>query len=222
MHRVSPSEPSQVGSGAPIDLLGRIDPARDTVQGMWWFDRGTLVCTRRMQEPHGDGKNCQVRLPVDLPSQEYRVTAVIERCVGEDLVRFCLPTHRGEPHVIVDGFPLEGWRSAFWGVPGDHHTPGMKLPRGKTCTLVCEVRTSGIQVSLAGETLLEWQGDWKDVPEREPLRHLQVDAYDTTFRIHRLTWEPLGQAPSEVSLTALKPRDHKTYWHKLETTAPTR
>jgi hypothetical protein len=176
----------------PIDLLAAIEPNRDTKVGMWWFDQGTLLCSRRFQQPHGDDKACQLRLPMTSLKSNYRITAIVERCVGADLFRMCLVTPQGEAHVVFDGHPLQGYKSAIWGVPRETQVVGQRLKSGQLHTIECEVRHDGIEVLLDGQDCMRWQGHWRDMPDRPVRKDIQIDCYDTIFRIHALTWEPLA------------------------------
>jgi len=196
LRRVPTSDQPSPAPGQPADLLAGIDPQRDGKKGLWWFDGNTLMCSRRIEGPHvAPDLFVEITVPFKAPTTEYRLTAEVEQCVNHDVLNIGLVSPRGSPTLCIDFYPQHGWRNKLDGVPGGPTGHGRLFQHGRTHAIVCLVRRDGIEITFDGKPLHHWKGDLSSLPE-DGRKQFEITSYDTVFRIHKLTFEPLGPVPS--------------------------
>lgn len=190
-----PSSPqASPATGEAVDLLSRIDLARDTVEGKWTLEDGIL------ESPSAFG--ARVEIPYEPPA-EYRMIAVVEPL--------------DEPNALILGQRSGGNRfltllnfgekdealSALENVDGKNvganltTVAGQLLHKGVPSQVIVTVRKAGVEVSVDGRRIIDWEGspeslslsDYWSTPNA---KHLFVGAYACRYRISRLTLVPLN------------------------------
>lgn len=204
LRRVPTSDQPSPAPGQPADLLAGIDPQRDGNKGLWWFDGNALMCSRRIEGPHAfPDLFVELTAPFSPPSTEYRLVAEVEQCLNHDVLNIGLVSPRGSPTLCIDFYPQQGWRNKLEGVPGGPTGHGRLFQHGRTHAIVCLVRRDGIEITFDGKPLHQWKGDLSSLPG-EGRERFALTSWDTIFRIHKLTFEPLtpvASPPADVLKT---------------------
>jgi hypothetical protein len=172
-----------------IDLLALVDLGKDRVRGEWAREEGALVATTSEAAS-------RVQIPY-LPPEEYDLTVVAERIEGSDALVIGLASGGAQTAYELDGYVSSGHISGFEVLDGrtanrnESTRPGPVFENGRAGTVVVSVRRGRIAVSVDGNPLLDWSGEFSRlgvradyvVPEK---RALFVGAYACRFRISRM------------------------------------
>lgn len=162
-----------ISAGPAIDLLGRIDPRRDAVEGDWRLSKGVLTFA-------GDKEWSRIQVPYH-PPEEYDLTVVAERVRGTEILILGLVVGGRQATVVLDGWGggVSGLERIDGKVSQDNETThrGWRFANGKPTTIVCKVRKSGVAVTCDGRQIVDWRGEaerlsvvggWK-VPDEKQL-----------------------------------------------------
>jgi hypothetical protein len=187
--------PFAAPSGQTIDLLERIDPARDAVHGDFRFEDGDLIVPPLQA--------AQLELPVAPPSS-YRLEAVAQRLSGVDAFQLGLVCGEGETMMVFDAFePKVSGLNLLNGRSADRNQtrrPGVLFDDDQPHRIVCTVHPGKIHVAFDGETVVDWQGDSRSLSLRRMAvrlrneRRLRVAGWESRFRVSELR---LTELPDE-------------------------
>ncbi|MCX6911402.1 MAG: bifunctional serine/threonine-protein kinase/formylglycine-generating enzyme family protein [Verrucomicrobia bacterium] len=153
------------------NLIPGIDPKRDGISGDWKVENGRLLCTTRTGWPL-----CEV--PVDYKGGNYDIRFRVTRGTGSNAGVFFL-FRKGSTggEVVFDhtsrkgvGVRVAGFSSVkskgLVGNETNRERFSSWLPKGQEKTVLLQVRDEGIVVSLDGEEVFRWEGNWEDVTQR--------------------------------------------------------
>ena len=185
---------SSPATGEPVDLLSRIDVARDTVQGQWTLEDGVL------ESPSAFG--ARIEIPYEPPA-EYRMIAVVEPL--DEPNALILGQRSGESRflTLLNFGEKEKALSALENVDGKNvganltTVAGPLLHKGEPSQVIVTVRKTGVEVSVDGRRIIDWEGSpealsLSDYWKTPNAKHLFVGAYACRYRISRLTLVPLN------------------------------
>jgi hypothetical protein len=187
------------GSGAAplasVDLLRRIDPARDAVEGTWSFEGPTLVTA--------EAKFARIQIP-QAPPEEYDLRLIAERTHGSNSIVLGL-VGGGRPFMVAidamfgtDEIPKSGVELIDGRSFPENETrvEGRQLTNGKRATIVVSVRRGSVTLVVDGRKIIDWKvGDarlglhvkWK-MPRRDAL---WLGAFACVYRVYELTLIPV-------------------------------
>ena len=140
-----------------VNLLEKIDPARDTIQGTWKLE-GTRLITS------GNGRShCVLTIPYSPPG-EYRLTAVIER--SDETKPFGFGLVVGSKACIVRFEKAVCGILYIDGQDSLHNETtfrGQSFREGQPYTIECAVRKAGadnmkVTVQVDGKKIIDWTG----------------------------------------------------------------
>jgi predicted Ser/Thr protein kinase len=195
------AKPITPPSAGPVDLLALVnrgDLERDAPN--WRIEDGKLIC-----EPAPAAS--RVQIPFHSPPDEYDLDAIIERTEGSRGINFGMMRREKVFYLGLD--IAESLGTARWsglgnidgkGVADEENptrTEGPKLMNGKKHSLRCQVRATGITVTLDGEPLCSFQGDYNRIfgSKVQPTEAFFIFAHGTTrFVVHRLSVTPYPAA----------------------------
>lgn len=209
---VRPAEPkkradeAQPGSGPPtdagrigaeaigaegIDLLERVDLARDTVHGVWERD-GNSVMARDVGHQGPDTTLLQVPVP-PLP-EEYVLTVAAERLQGDSALLLGLVCGGRQVSAVLDWKGISGLGelgNRFYSANQTTVTDKVVFQQAQTHTVTCLVRRRRISVYVDGQPLLDWAGDpellgvisWWKVPDP---RAMSIGVAYSDYKISRM------------------------------------
>ncbi len=186
------AEPVAAASQDAVDLLALVDPVQNAVSGTWTLADG------RLESPKQYG--ARIELPY-VPPAEYRLVVIAEPL---DEPRGLILGQRSGGNrflVLLNYVTGDSAVSAVENVDGKNFgnettLAGPVLTRGRPSQIVCEVRKTGVRVSVDGRPAIDWTGD----PSRLSLSDywttphadaLFLGAYDGRVRFSRVTLEPL-------------------------------
>jgi tRNA A-37 threonylcarbamoyl transferase component Bud32 len=129
-------------AGPPVELVGRVDPARDTVSGTWTLEKGLLASSGEVLS--------RIEIPWR-PAEEYELRIVFSPLKGGTDVAFHL-NRAGRPFVVVLG-PEVRVGEAEAKLPGGVET-------GRFHSALVRVGGSGAELELDERKLLSWTTDW--------------------------------------------------------------
>ena len=139
----------------PVDLLGRIDPKRDAVEGDWRQSNQVLTFA-------GDKEWSRIQIPYH-PPEEYDLTVVAERVRGIEILILGLVVGGKQATVVLDGWGggVSGLEKIDGKVSQGNETThrGWRFVNGKPTTIVCKVRKSGVAVTCDGRQIIDWRGE---------------------------------------------------------------
>ncbi len=186
--------PDLLADGTAIDLLARIDPARDAVKGEWKFMGGALVSPKLKH----------ARLQIEcVPPADYRVEIVLERIEGDEAFACGLVCVGRQFAATLDGW--NGTKSLLQAVDRQwvNNESAKKIKvfkNSQRAEVVYTVRSDRITVAVDGQIAIDWKGD----PQRLSLpsefvipgkQNLFVCCYDSVYHIHQMTLTPLSETP---------------------------
>jgi hypothetical protein len=178
-------------SFAVIDLIPHARPEWD--RNTWKREGNTLFC------PEYPTFVSFVPFDVKLP-REYEIEAVIERVSGTEFIAFHMSAFDKWFKTVLDAKPYEGGMGGLGPIEGKppHEGPaaikGMLLTSGVKHTARWSVQAGGIQMTLDGKTLIDYQGGYAklDGPTGKNGWPLFVEAHNkASYRIHRLRLTPV-------------------------------
>ncbi|MDZ4404535.1 protein kinase [Prosthecobacter sp.] len=161
------------------DLIPRIKPERDAIRGGWTVNEKGLTAQRAQW--------AMCNIPVQDPGTDYDLRYKVTRGEGMHLAMFFLfrkgDTGGFAPVDYVDASKPEfsnGMRIA--GLESVQNTitfrPGGVggwqkewLPRGKTCTVLLQVREKEVRLSVDDVEAFRWQADWSQIRQRPNAEH---------------------------------------------------
>ena len=172
-----------------VDLLKRIDPARDAVSGEWRMENGALLT------PSDAG--ARLRIAFDAPAA-YDIVLEAERLEGKGTLGLGLLMGASQVLAAIDAF--EGTITGLDMVDGrscndnetTHH--GGVLHDGTPNKVECRVRPNHIQLAVNGETLIDWQGGAQRLTTSFPVPEppgLSLVVWGAKYRITRLEAAPV-------------------------------
>ena len=134
------------------DLLAIVDPARDTVMGVWQHQDGRLTSAAHVENA--------LRFPAQLPA-DFEFRLVVERKVGDDLVEVSIPV-QGVPVIVA----IDGYRGTAGGIEFldgqryDHNKllfnyEGHKLPLGELAVIEGRVKDRRLTLEIDGKKYLD-------------------------------------------------------------------
>ena len=201
LHATASAEPLE--SAGVVNLLEKIDLARDTIHGEWKFDGKTLV---NSSEP-----TCTVKIPYS-PPDNYTLTAVVERKRGKRglnlglvvgatacTVRISCEHDRGQHTSGIDNIDQSRYTMNETTVQGD------VFEIAGPHTIECAVRTLpqnevAVALHVDGRKITEWQGASSRLSAGTE-RSLWLETRDKhcEFAIRQLKLGPLGAAAAQTS-----------------------
>ncbi len=145
----------QPAGGKIINLLQKIDPKRDVIEGDWKYTGKVLTFA-------GDKEWSRIQVPYKTP-EEYDLTVVAERIRGTEILIIGLVVDGHQATVVLDGWGggVSGLERIDGKVSQDNETTrrGWRFTNGKPTTIVCKVRKGVVSVTCDGEEIVEWKGD---------------------------------------------------------------
>lgn len=183
-------EPEASGTvgGKSVNLLKRLDPRRDTIQGDWRLAGNVLTFA-------GDREWSRLLIPYE-PPEEYDLAVVAERVQGTELLIIGLVVGGRQATAVLDawGGGVSGLEKIDGKVSQDNPTThrGWRFVNGRRTTIVCRVRKDSVTVTCDGKVIIDCRGDpnrlsivdgWK-VPDE---RRLFLGGWKGgVFRFHKL------------------------------------
>jgi len=177
------------------NLLKFVDPPKNALRGTWRFDGETLV-----SPPTGFAL---LQIPVR-PMANYELTATVEASTIHDCLVLGLVVGSRQVTVVCNG-----WSNTTSGlqlvdlklVPANETATGPILVAGRPNQIVCTVTDGRVEVSCNGKRVVNWSGDFQRLlagPDWEPtnLHQLYIGSHQTSYRISRLAYRPLGTTAS--------------------------
>jgi serine/threonine protein kinase/formylglycine-generating enzyme required for sulfatase activity len=200
-------DPKPGPAAGPVDLLARIDPERDALQGAWKWDGRVLDSPAPL---------AQLQVPF-APPEHYRLTMEVERTTPPGALTFGLIVGGKTACVALDyNAPVKGGlRSGLAGLDGkvlhkrEAAFDGPVLGPGRN-TVVAEVRGNRVTVRVGETGVVDWEGD----PDRFTVsptmaktdgKRLYLGHLAAGFRFHRLELTPLPP-PDARPAVAPEPR----------------
>lgn len=148
------SEDSSPARGEPVNLLTKLDPKRDAIQGDWRMASKVLTFA-------GDKEWSRIEMPYQ-PPEEYDLTVVAERVRGTEILVIGLVVGGKQAMVLLDGWGggVSGLERIDGKVSQDNQTThrGWRFINGRPVTIVCRVRRGSVSASCDGRTLFDWRG----------------------------------------------------------------
>lgn len=179
-----------------IDLLPLIDPRHDAVRGTWEIQDGALVGTNLLT-------SARIVVPFIAP-EEYVLVIVAARTEGKDALVVGLASGEHQWVHCLDGYTSEGKCLASFemldgklGRDNESARPHRSFAEGAPSVIVYTVRKKRIRVSVNGEEILDWKGDFSRLSVRGDYRVnnsgvLFIGAWLSRFRITKMTLTPLS------------------------------
>jgi hypothetical protein len=171
-----------------IDLLQWLDPRRDAVRGDFVLDQGHLVFP--------SVKSGHLKLPCRVPD-DYLLTVTLDNHFPTSVPRIDLVLGDRRAGLILDGYGMKcgledvGGRS-YHGPEGNATTfAGPALKNDAPTTVVCKIFGQRLQVYAAGELLLDWEGDPRQLPELTGPRYLGLSNWSGGYHVKQLRLRPL-------------------------------
>jgi len=173
-----------------IDLLQRIDPEKDAVQGTWRSLDGKLVSPTdpyaRLQVPYA-------------PPEEYDLHLVVERNKqSPESINLGLVAGGTRVMVFIDGW--DATRSCLGCLRGataaEASYQGKILEEDRPNTILCSVRKDRLTVIVNGKTIIDWEADYRRA-SLEPVwmtphsKALVVGSYRTVYQISKILLVPV-------------------------------
>ncbi|HEV3004772.1 MAG TPA: trypsin-like peptidase domain-containing protein [Pirellulales bacterium] len=174
-----------------VDLLKRIEPGRDSVEGKWRFDGKDLVAPT---VAYG-----RIEIPFD-PPRDYDFAFVVD---GWRAVYVGLVVNERPVMLSLDppqAFPKSGLEKVSGQLANKNVTTheGRVLEAGKPNTVRCTVRPRSVDVTCNGQLIIAWRGDPSDLSWDEPnwampnSKRLYLGCWqECVYRISRLELTPL-------------------------------
>lgn len=141
--------------GEPIDLLKRIVPARDAVNGDWHFEGEVLVSPEQLHW-------ARLQLLADVPA-EYIFTIEISRPAQRDNLSLGLVAGGSQFMYCAKAFGKGGLfllDGKEWHV-NETSYPAQDVFQAGPNTIACIVHKNGIVARVNDRTLIDWEGDFR-------------------------------------------------------------
>jgi serine/threonine protein kinase len=193
---VIPEAESHLPAGVPVDLLAKIDPARDAVRGEWHFDGLGLV------SPEPDFSRLQI--PVDAP-KDYALIVEAERTHGTGF-QVGIVFH-GVHTAVAGDYRGRSGLNALDGKSLDSNNESVKtstlLKDRVRHTMVCIVHGDRIKLLGDGSTLIDWTGAAKQLNSTHDIRVPNRRQFSLVtmgdMRFTRIDLIPLGAKQEAIS-----------------------
>jgi serine/threonine protein kinase len=166
----APLAATQTSSGvtdAWMDVMAKLDPARDSIGGQWVILNGAL-------SNQNESSNSLIKLPVR-PAGDYAMRLRLTRLSdtgGYAVIAFRFKEHAAA--LVIDDSPkpsvgLASIDDKPMAVNGSGVTRTAPfLPVGETCDLLLLVNDKGMTLNSNGAEIFRWSGDWSRVSQRGP------------------------------------------------------
>jgi WD40 repeat protein len=186
-----------------VDLMPLINPTRDTIEGDWRLDAGTLSMS-------ATGNWARIQIPF-VPSEEYEWTVVAERTEekGHGLVLgFVMGGNQSA--LVLDGFnrTASGLETLDGALGNSNPTTYREriLPAHQSVTIVLKVLKDRVSATYDGKTFIDWKGESRQlavhggwsVPNK---KQLFIGA-QTPIRITSMSVKDLATAQPSAQPTA--------------------
>ncbi|MBS0208381.1 MAG: protein kinase [Planctomycetes bacterium] len=191
---------SKDATGGATDLLSRVDPTRDTIEGDWQLVNGAL------SNLAGKGVNLRVMVPYT-PPEEYDLRLVAKRTAGNGRLAIGLVVGEAQTRLNIETAANDS--PQFIGLDaatGDsRYLPAARrivtFPHDTPCEVVCLVRKNHVSAYVDNRLAIDWQGDPRDLglPTFFQSRNrrqlfLGVQGKDTQFEISKFEISPPKRA----------------------------
>ena len=214
-----------------IDLLAKIDPARDTIQGEWKREGQTLVSFR-------DPRPWSVLTIPYAPPEQYTLTAAVQRRDGTRHFGIGLVVGSRNCVVLVgeDGVGGINFIDGQGFKRNGTMAEGQPLDQGKTYTIDCDVRKAGqdnvkVVVRVDGKQIIDWTGAAShlglDAQSPHPVakagkeHFVWVQSFASSFAVSKLELRPLAVARPDAVLSQPKQRPNVSATAKSALPKPT-
>jgi hypothetical protein len=191
-----------------VDLLNRIDLAKDSVAGKWTLDGKTLV------SPPSDAARFQLQYV--LP-REYDLLLKVQRKQGTNAFVVGLVCDGSPCMASFDVFYEPAHMSGLQMIDGQPFTSNETLHRGnvfqdgKSAEIVCSVRKKSVVVSVDGKKLFSFKGEGKRltsnpvwaIPNREAL---YVGSWQSVYAISKIELTIGGTKPEPKNDPKIDPK----------------
>lgn len=181
-------------NGNIVDLLKMVDVEKDSIVGKWSFQGGALVSPM--------GEDVLIRLPYK-PPREYDLTIKLE---AKDTDRgIGIGLSKGDIKFLysIDSFPEIGFFSGIYIVDDkkiqnrendDTKKSGRVMIRNKPATITCKVRENRLTVTVDGNVVTDWRGDFKRFSSQSNNHagHLFISAWNVKYHITEITLKPIS------------------------------
>ncbi len=190
-------------TGDGIDLIARVDVARDSTDGAWKKEDGGLV-------GQSTGNNSAGRLNLSYhPPPQYELAMMVERTLPRASFAIGLPVQGNLCSVVLD----TGARNDTCGlsmIDGKlaHQNETTKrqkvLPGGEAIPLVCRVERNHVTVLSGSKVILNWQGDAsrlsapESTPFVDPLSPMLCVIGNGSFRVTDVILNPLKDSGTTI------------------------
>ena len=178
----------------PVNLLELIDPRRDRIQGIWFFEKEGVLRSPREFE---------ARLQVAVaPPKSYSLEMTVERIEGTECLGIGVTVGGRQTMLEIDGY-----NSRFSGIhnldgkpanENDSTKAGAFLPLHKRVDLKCRVQPDEIALEIDNKPVIQWHGDAErlSLSPDWPVPHsdwLFLGAFDSQFEITSFTLDTAEQ-----------------------------
>ena len=189
-----------------VNLLAKIDPAKDTTEGTWKWDGAALESS--------DEPGCTLKIPYS-PPDNYMLTAVVERGVGTHGFTLGLVVGSTACNVQISGEYAGGHTSGVENIDGigyktnETAVEGDLLEARGSHTIKCTVRTLpkdevAVTVHVDGKQITQWQGAASRLSVGAE-HCIRLHTFKNVFAVGKLELRPLGAAAVQTSPTRAKP-----------------
>jgi hypothetical protein len=140
--------------GVAENLIQKIDPVRDAVQGKWKVESGVLLAPAGLHD--------RIRIPGKAPAS-YTLTVLAEKKKpGGFGLSMILPVGKGQAIATIDGWTgRSSGMGLIDGAAGDANemTTFARLIKPGLNTFVCRVTPQSARVEVNGRKAVDWKGD---------------------------------------------------------------
>jgi hypothetical protein len=190
-------------AGEPIDLLAKVDPARDSAEGRWQRADGGYQNGGRTVE--------RLRLPLR-PDGDYRLNVRFTRVERNNGVIIVFPVQDRQLMMVLDAGRRSGLDlvdNRTWNDDGNPTSTGdLVIENGREYAMTLTVRSvsedeASVVVEIDGDTLIDWSGSPKTLSLRGGfgVNHpnaLGLGVYQTVARFSSATLQMYGGQAVEV------------------------
>jgi len=156
----------------------------------------------------GSALLCQQELPAArvqipyLPPEEYDVILIAERQTGVEAINVGLSAKGTRFHMVIDGHATQGFNSGLALIDGLFANQNATTRKGplltnrKPSTIVCSVRNSGLSMTVDGNSIFSWSGDFARLSNYTALntpnpRALYLSGWASKYRFSQMTLIPI-------------------------------
>lgn len=173
---ISEKEKRLTDNDIAVDLLQLVNPDKDALSGKWTVNDGTLVSPPAdqvgwLQIPHAPSEQYTIRIVAEPKGPKGGINNFTVGLVGSGR----------QFGVNLNGWPEQGYRSGLQLVDGkyaaDNATTykGPVLNIGKVSEIVCSVRRTDVTVTVDGQTIISYKGDFNRLSPTNEMRKAVVN-----------------------------------------------